>query len=111
MAESAAYSVLQSGTGVRGLAGRPTRRGPSATPARGSGSSVDDGTLVVTLTRPARLNALDAQMRDELVEALTLAAADPSITRRRAARGGTAFCAGGDLDEFGIRVRTRRRRT
>ena len=35
---------------------------------------------VVTLTRPRRLNALDARMRDELVEALTLAAADPGIT-------------------------------
>ena len=57
----------------------------------------------ITLTRPRRLNALDAQMRDELVEALTLAAADPGITRVELRGEGKAFCAGGDLDEFGTR--------
>ena len=62
-----------------------------------------DGTLLITLTRPARLNALDAQMRDELVEALTLAAADPDITSVEWRGEGRAFCAGGDLDEFGTR--------
>ncbi len=35
----------------------------------------DGDVLSITLTRPERLNALDAPMRDELVEALTLAAA------------------------------------
>jgi enoyl-CoA hydratase/carnithine racemase len=62
-----------------------------------------DGTLELTLTRPSRLNALDAQMRDELVEALALAAADPTITRVEWRGEGRAFCAGGDLDEFGAR--------
>jgi enoyl-CoA hydratase/carnithine racemase len=63
----------------------------------------DGATLRVTLTRPRRLNALDAQMRDELVEALTVAAADPTITRVELRGEGRAFCAGGDLDEFGAR--------
>ena len=43
-------------------------------------------TLVVTLTRPNRLNALDARMRDELVEAFTVAAADDRYHGRRGAR-------------------------
>ncbi len=60
-------------------------------------------TLVITLTRPDRLNALDAQMRDELVDALALAAADPGITRVEWRGEGRSFCAGGDLDEFGTR--------
>jgi enoyl-CoA hydratase/carnithine racemase len=62
-----------------------------------------DDTLVITLTRPERLNALDAQMRDELVEALALAAADTGITNVEWRGEGRSFCAGGDLDEFGTR--------
>jgi enoyl-CoA hydratase/carnithine racemase len=42
-------------------------------------------------------------MRDALVEALTLAAADPGIARVELRGEGRAFCAGGDLDEFGTR--------
>ena len=60
-------------------------------------------TLVITLTRPDRLNTLDAQMRDELVE--------PRWRWRQLIRHhrvewrgeGRSFCAGGDLDEFGTR--------
>jgi enoyl-CoA hydratase/carnithine racemase len=59
--------------------------------------------LTVTLTRPGRLNALDAPMRDALVEALSLAAADPEVARVELRGEGRAFCAGGDLDEFGTR--------
>ena len=82
----------------------------AAHPAR---SDLDEGprvrvdregdTLSVTLTRPERLNALDALMRDQLVEALALAAADTGITRVELRGEGRAFCAGGDLDEFGSR--------
>ena len=61
-------------------------------------------TLNLTLTRPHRLNALDALIRDELVEALTVAAADPGIARVELRGEGRAFCAGGDLDEFGTRA-------
>jgi enoyl-CoA hydratase/carnithine racemase len=61
------------------------------------------GTLEITLARPERLNALDTQMRDELVDALALAAADGDITRVELRGEGRAFCAGGDLDEFGTR--------
>ena len=102
VAESAAYSVLQSGPEFAAWrAAHPARterdEGPRVAMQR------DGANLRVTLTRPRRLNALDAQMRDELVEALTVAAADPTITRVELRGEGRAFCAGGDLDEFGAR--------
>ena len=42
-------------------------------------------------------------MRDQLVEALALSAADTGIARVELRGEGRAFCAGGDLDEFGTR--------
>ncbi len=102
VAESAAYSVLQSGPEFAAW-----RTAHPARTVRDPGPRVrverDGDVLHVTLTRPQRMNALDAQMRDELVEALTLAAADPALTRVELRGEGKAFCAGGDLDEFGSR--------
>jgi len=103
VAESSAYSVLQSGPEFREWrAAHPPRierdDGPRVRVER------DAGTLHITLTRPQRLNALDARMRDELVEALTLAAAAPGIARVELCGEGRAFSAGGDLDEFGTRA-------
>jgi len=106
VAESAAYSVLQSGPEFSAWRGART--------VRAAGTEEDNGrvrvrvrrdgdVLSVTLARPDRLNALDAAMRDELVEALTLAAAAPDIARVELRGEGRAFCAGGDLDEFGRR--------
>ncbi|MBX3313268.1 MAG: enoyl-CoA hydratase/isomerase family protein [Actinobacteria bacterium] len=57
--------------------------------------------LRVTLDRPERRNALDRVMRDELIAALDVARADPSIERVELDGNGPDFCAGGDLDEFG----------
>src|SRR5260370_585370 len=58
--------------------------------------------LRVTLSRPARRNAVDWRMRDALAGALAIAAADPGL--QVVLRGaGPDFCAGGDLDEFGSR--------
>jgi hypothetical protein len=102
VAESSAYSVLQSGPEFAAWrAAHPARvvkdEGPRVRMDR-----VDD-CLTVTLTRPDRLNALDAPMRDALVDALSLAAADSEIARVELRGEGRAFCAGGDLDEFGTR--------
>lgn len=104
VAESSAYSVLQAGPEFAAWrAAHPVRHdrgddeGPRVRVERVA------GTLSLTLTRPSRLNALDARMRDELVEGLSLAAADPSVTRVELRGDGKAFCAGGDLDEFGTR--------
>jgi enoyl-CoA hydratase/carnithine racemase len=56
--------------------------------------------LTITLSRPAVRNALDRAMRDQLLDALAVAEADPSL--RVVLRGdGSSFCSGGDLDEFG----------
>jgi hypothetical protein len=103
VAESSAYSVLQSGPEFAAW-----RSAHPARTARDEGSRVrvdrEGERLNITLTRPQRLNALDARMRDELVEALTLAAADPDVARVELRGEGRAFCTGGDLDEFGSRA-------
>ncbi len=76
VAESAAYSVLQSGPEFAAWrAARPPRSGDAAGPKPRIRVQQDDGVFAITLSRPERMNALDAAMRDELVEALTLAAA------------------------------------
>ncbi|WP_214104039.1 enoyl-CoA hydratase/isomerase family protein [Acrocarpospora catenulata] len=99
VAESATYSTLLGGSGfARWLTGRPPRR-PSD-----SGTAVEltveAGTLRIFLSRPQRRNAFNAAMRDALADALTVAAADPSLRVELHGRG-PDFCAGGDLDEFG----------
>jgi enoyl-CoA hydratase/carnithine racemase len=104
-AESAVYSVMQSGPEF--AAWRATR----SVRARAAGDDQPRvrverraDTLSVTLTRPDRLNALDARMRDELSDVLAIAVADPGIDRIELRGEGRAFCAGGDLDEFGTRA-------
>ena len=102
VAESAAYSVLQSGPEFAAWrAAHPARAERDAGPRVRVDREGD--ILSLTLTRPERLNALDALMRDELVDALALAAADVSVARVELRGEGRAFCAGGDLDEFGTR--------
>lgn len=102
VAESSAYSVLQSGPE---FASWRAAHPPRADRDEGARVQVEreGGTLHVILSRPARLNALDLQMRDELVEALTLAAVDPGISQVELRGEGSSFSAGGDLDEFGTR--------
>ena len=102
VAESAAYSVLQSGPEFAAWRSANPPRTDRDNGPRVRAERAGD-TLVVTNTRPERLNALDAQMRDELVEALALAAADTGITNVEWRGKGRSFCAGGDLDEFGTR--------
>jgi hypothetical protein len=102
VAESAAYSVLQSGPEFAAWRGaHPASVDKDAAPRVRVTRKGD--LLSITLARPDRLNALDAAMRDELVEALTLAATASDIARVELRGEGRAFCAGGDLDEFGSR--------
>jgi enoyl-CoA hydratase len=105
IAESLAYATLQAGPEfARWRAAHPPRRdaataGPPA-PVR---VARDGERLHVTLDRPERRNAFSAAMRDALIEALALAAEDASLRRIVLDGAGPAFCAGGDLDEFGSR--------
>jgi hypothetical protein len=101
IAESATYSALQEGAEFRrwrsGRPARPPEPGTDRVLVERAGRE-----LRVTLSRPARRNAVDWRMRDALAGALAIAAADPGL--EVVLRGaGPDFCAGGDLDEFGSR--------
>jgi enoyl-CoA hydratase/carnithine racemase len=62
---------------------------------------VDKGAVrVLTLNRPARLNALDAGLREKLIDALAGAADDGAVRAVMiTGAGDRAFCAGQDLNE------------
>ena len=56
---------------------------------------------IVTLDRPAKLNAYNLAMRDDLYAVLSAIDDDPEV-RACVLRGrGRAFCTGGDVQEFG----------
>jgi enoyl-CoA hydratase/carnithine racemase len=100
-AESAGYSVLQAGPEFARW--RSTR---AVRPSRDEGGAViklmrDGPTLSITLCRPEKHNAFNTAMRDQLYDALILAAADESIERVVIEGAGRSFSSGGDLDEFG----------
>jgi enoyl-CoA hydratase len=101
--ESAVYGSLQGGPEF--AAWRATH--PVHPPRPEVGPAVakrrDGDRLELVLNRPAVRNALDARMRDELVAGLAIAAGDPTVAEVRVRGEGPAFCAGGDLDEFGSR--------
>jgi len=100
VAESAVYSMLQAGPEFgawragRSIAAPRSEAGAPVTVAR------DGDVLTVTLSRPARHNALNTATRDALAEALTAGLADPTATVVLQGDG-PSFCSGGDLDEFG----------
>lgn len=101
-AEAAVYSMLLGGHEfARWLA----ERGPARPRAAGSEELVrlhrDGDQLSIVLNHPDRRNALSARMREQLLDAVQVAAADPGITRVELSGAGPAFCSGGDLDEFG----------
>jgi len=102
VAESFAYSTLLAGPEFG--AWRAQRAGPKAVdPIETAPLRVerDGDVLHLRLARPEKRNAYSAALRDALVEALALAAADDSVARIVLSGEGPAFCAGGDLDEFG----------
>lgn len=99
--ESLAYSILQTGPE---FAAWLKARAPGKTRPPGEGPAVicrrDGDRLELTFNRPEKRNAFSAEMRDALVEGLQIAAFDSSLQVVLRGRG-PAFCAGGDLDEFG----------
>ena len=98
--ESIAYSMLLASAGFRAWRDANPPRDRADDP--GPRVAVDaDQVLAIRLTRPARRNAFDARMRDELAEALAFALEHPDRPPVVLSGEGPAFSAGGDLDEFG----------
>ena len=101
--ESLTYSALQHGAEF--LAWLRQRRTPNRE-SRESRLPVtvnrDGDRLTITLNRADKHNAFSASMREGLCEALALAETDYSIGQVILQGAGPSFCAGGDLEEFGL---------
>ena len=98
--ESLAYSTLQAGPEfARWL----DERGPAHPPDIAEPLLVDreGDTVRIRFNRPQRHNAFSADVRGALLEALTVALMDPSVTEVVLSGNGPSFCSGGDLAEFG----------
>ena len=98
--ESLAYSTLQSGPEfARWLA----ERGPASPVAIADPVLVlrSGDRLDVRFNRPARHNAFSTDARAALLEALSVAQLDHSVTEVVLSGVGPSFCSGGDLAEFG----------
>ena len=102
LVESLAYATLQAGPEfATWLAGRRAASSPSVGSRPTLTVDREGERLTVRLDRPDVHNAVNADMRDALVEAFELVAADPSITDVRLTGSAPSFCSGGDLSEFG----------
>lgn len=119
VAESATYSMLQSGPEFREWCTRNHRGGsrsldsqddvlhverrtgagahPPARPTRDGGGDH----LIITLNRPQRRNAYSARMRSALADALDVARLDADVGAVTMRGAGSNFSSGGDLNEFG----------
>lgn len=100
IAESLAYSTLQSGPEfARWLAERGAAMVPDiADPVV---AARDGATLRILFNRPKRHNAFSTDARALLLEALTVALLDDTVTEVVLGGNGPSFCSGGDLGEFG----------
>ena len=65
--------------------------------------AVRDRIATLTLNRPERLNALGGTLREELFDAVTLAAADPNVGVLVITGAGRGFCSGGDVKSMSER--------
>jgi enoyl-CoA hydratase/carnithine racemase len=100
--ESFAYSTLLGGAEfARWLEHRESRGPPPPSPRPPVLVDRTGSRLRITLNRPERRNAYGREVRDSLVDALRLAVLDNTIQRVVLDGAGLAFCAGGDLGEFG----------
>jgi enoyl-CoA hydratase/carnithine racemase len=98
--ESLAYSTLQSGQEFgRWLAERgPVTLSDIPNPVV---AQRDDDTLYISFNRPQRHNAFSNDARAELLDMLSIAQLDTSVSEVVLAGNGPSFCSGGDLGEFG----------
>ena len=99
--ESLAYSMLLAGPEfATWMRDRPPRE-PKTFERDAVRIGREADVLLVDLARPENRNAFSAEMRDGLVEALTIAEVDRSISRVVVGADGPVFSSGGDLAEFG----------
>ena len=102
--ESLAYGLLQ---GSREHQTWLADRMPSSRPQRSAGKilvSREGDRLIATLDHPDSGNAIDHHMRDQLHEALTLAALDPDVRQVSIRATGRTFSLGAELGEFGTTI-------
>ena len=100
VAESWVYGLLQAGPEHRRWLDETPRPAPKPDDRPPVRLDRDGDVLTITLDRPHARNAYSAALRHALLDALAVAEADPALqVELRGA--GPAFCAGGDLAEFG----------
>jgi enoyl-CoA hydratase/carnithine racemase len=103
--ESLAYATLQSGAEfARWLAARRQQKRARVLASHDELVLLerDESELRLVLNSPASRNSLSAAMRDALSQAFRLVAMDPGIETVSVSGNGPSFCAGGDLEEFGL---------
>lgn len=99
-AEASAYSTLLAGPEFADWLSARTSKKIVATEIERVLTSITGNTLNIRMNRKLRLNAIDAAMRAELVEAFSIAIADPTLDVKFTGIG-PCFSNGGDLREFG----------
>ena len=100
-AEASAYSTLLAGPEFAAwLHSRSSKKVASGVEIERVLTSITGNTLSVRMNRKLRLNAIDGPMRAGLVDAFSIALADPTLEVLLTGEG-PCFSNGGDLREFG----------
>ncbi len=100
-AEASAYSTLLAGPEfAHWLSSRSTKKVIATNELERVITSITGSTLNIRMNRKLRLNAIDGAMRASLVDAFTIALADPTLDVILTGEG-PCFSNGGDLREFG----------
>jgi len=100
-AEASSYSTLLAGPEfAHWLSARSARQVVAANEIERVLTSITGSTLNIRMNRKLRLNAIDGAMRAGLVEAFSIALADPTLEVMLTGEG-PCFSNGGDLREFG----------
>jgi enoyl-CoA hydratase len=101
IAESLMYSTLQSGPEFQAWLATHQRKQRPTNPERAVLMERNADVVELRFNRPEKRNAFSAEMRDAFAEGLQVALNDPDVKEVHVSAAGPAFCAGGDLDEFG----------
>ena len=100
-AESLAYSTLQHSTTFEAWLAERSPKPPRSFADEAVLVDRSEDRLLITLNRPEKRNAYSNDIREGLCAALQLADFDAAVGSIVIQGSGTAFSAGGDLDEFG----------